>query len=109
MILVTTIATALIGAGQALGMPALIWLLMGTGLIAASMSTANQVWERQIDKRMTRTADRPLAAARLPSPVGSIFAGVGIAGSVILFQSSAPPLRWWVLRLGSCMFWFIRP
>lgn len=93
MILVTTIATALIGAGQALGMPALIWLLMGTGLIAASAGTANQVWERQIDKRMTRTADRPLAAARLPSRVGSIFAGVlGIAGSVILFSKfSATP------------------
>ena len=42
---------------------------------------------------MTRTADRPLAAARLPSRVGSVFAGVlGIAGSVILFSKfSATP------------------
>ncbi len=46
MILVTTAATALIGAQGAVGLLQMAWLLLGTGLIAGSAGAANQVWER---------------------------------------------------------------
>ena len=41
--------------------------LLGTALVAASASIANQWWEREIDARMPRTADRPLPAGRVSS------------------------------------------
>jgi protoheme IX farnesyltransferase len=40
-------------------------LLVGTALVAASSSIANQILERKTDRLMHRTADRPLAAGRL--------------------------------------------
>lgn len=40
-------------------------LLAGTALVAASSSIANQILERSSDRRMHRTADRPVAAGRL--------------------------------------------
>ena len=39
--------------------------MTGTALLAAGASALNQVWERQSDGLMRRTADRPLPAGRL--------------------------------------------
>jgi protoheme IX farnesyltransferase len=41
------------------------FLLLGTALVAASSSIANQILERETDRLMDRTANRPLAAGRL--------------------------------------------
>ncbi len=65
MILVTTAATAMIGAGGMVPVAQLFWLLVGTAAVAASAGAANQVWERSIDRRMTRTSTRPLPAGRV--------------------------------------------
>ncbi len=48
--------------------------LWGTALIAASASIANQWIERDIDRRMPRTAERPLPAGRVSS-----FEAIGLA------------------------------
>ncbi len=60
MILVTTTATAMLGAGGVVAALPLCWLLLATAAVAGSAGAANQVWERVIDCRMTRTAVRPL-------------------------------------------------
>jgi protoheme IX farnesyltransferase len=65
MILVTTIATAMIAAGGWVPPGAMLWLMLGTGAVAASAGAANQIWEREIDSRMVRTSLRPLPDGRL--------------------------------------------
>ena len=87
MILITTIMTAMIGAGGAVPLVQLGWLLLGTGLVAASAGAANQVWERVIDARMTRTALRPLPDGRLDFWTATLFAAfLGVSGTAILYS-----------------------
>jgi protoheme IX farnesyltransferase len=64
---------------------ALLHAMIGTLLVAASASAANQWLERRRDGRMQRTADRPLPAGRLSSGEALAFSAVLlIAGAVYL-------------------------
>jgi protoheme IX farnesyltransferase len=66
VMVLATVATAFwLTAGRPDDTAALLWLLLGTGFVAASSSIANQILERGSDRLMPRTADRPLAAGRL--------------------------------------------
>jgi protoheme IX farnesyltransferase len=53
--------------------------MLGTLLVAASASAANQWIERQRDARMKRTADRPLPAGRLSAAEALAFAAFTLA------------------------------
>jgi protoheme IX farnesyltransferase len=103
MILITTSATAMVGAGGVVAASQLLWLLVATGAVAASAGAANQVWERVIDRRMTRTASRPLPAGRMRTMPATVFTAVlGIAGTAMLaFMFGPVPalvgvLTWWL-------------
>ena len=86
MILVTTIATAMYAAGGMLAFEPLLMLLIGTGLVAASAGGANQIWERSIDRRMARTANRPLPARRMTTGFATAFTmSIGTLGTSILW------------------------
>ena len=93
MILVTTISTAMVAAGGFVPPMSLLLLLMGTGMVAASAGAANQIWERRIDREMSRTARRPLPDGRMGLPISLAFAGLtGVGGTAILWsQFSAAP------------------
>ena len=85
MILVTTCATAMIGADGFIPMGSLVWLLVGTAAVAGSAGAANQVWERVIDCRMTRTANRPIPSGRLATGPAVLFTAIlGLAGTSVL-------------------------
>lgn len=85
MILVTTVATATIGGGLFGSVLMWGWLLLGTAAVAASAGAANQVWERVIDSRMTRTAQRPLPDGRICWHRAMVFTAVlGLGGTAIL-------------------------
>jgi protoheme IX farnesyltransferase len=59
--------------------------MIGTLLVAASASAANQWIERRLDSRMTRTANRPLPAGRLSAAEALGFAAITLAlGSLYL-------------------------
>lgn len=63
-----------------------VWLVLGGFLITASSNGFNQVIERDTDKLMTRTANRPLPCERMSVSEGIIVASVlGICGASILF------------------------
>lgn len=70
------------GAAACLAMPrgldsaAVLHALFGTALVAASASIANQWWERENDKRMPRTANRPLPAGRVTSAEALVLAAI---------------------------------
>lgn len=50
--------------------------LIGIGLVSAGSGALNQALERKTDALMARTADRPLAAGRVPLALG-VLAGMG--------------------------------
>ncbi len=52
----------------------LVHAIIGTGLVAAGASAFNQIWERDLDARMRRTAQRPLAAGRMEVLPALLFA-----------------------------------
>jgi heme o synthase len=63
----------------------LIHTIIGTALIASGTAALNQWWEREADKKMTRTELRPLAAERIGPTGAVVFAIVlSIAGFVEL-------------------------
>jgi protoheme IX farnesyltransferase len=60
--------------------------LLGTALVASGTSAFNQVWEKELDGRMERTAARPLPSGRLPLAGAALFAGaLSVVGLVELF------------------------
>ena len=87
MILVTTVATAMIAAGGPVSIGTLSLLLLGTGLVAGSAGGANQIWERVIDRKMARTAVRPLPSARMSTGLATAFTcSIGTLGLAILLM-----------------------
>ncbi|MEO9930041.1 protoheme IX farnesyltransferase [Rhodopirellula bahusiensis] len=86
MILVTTVASALIAGSATLTLVDWLWLMIGTALIAGSAGAANQVWECKIDRNMPRTANRPVPGGRMNYAVAAaLTAASGIAGGAILW------------------------
>lgn len=54
--------------------------LLGIGLVTAGSSVLNQALERKTDRRMPRTASRPMAAGRIGLPHGLLLGFALIAG-----------------------------
>lgn len=65
MELATVAAAVWLTGGRPESPVAIVLLLVGTALVAASSSIANQILERDSDRAMPRTAARPIAAGRL--------------------------------------------
>ena len=65
----------------------LLFLVIGGFLITGSSNAFNQIIEREIDKKMPRTAQRPLPTNRMSVQTATILAFLmGILGSLLLFQ-----------------------
>ena len=65
--------------------------LLGIALVAASAAAVNHIADAQIDLRMARTQDRPVATGRVSASQGLVFAGItGAAGFVILYYLVNP-------------------
>ena len=61
-------------AGRGFDLWALFHAIVGTGLVAASAAAFNQIWERELDAKMRRTAQRPLASGRMETAPAALFA-----------------------------------
>ena len=65
--------------------------LVGIALVAASAAAVNHIADAQIDMRMARTQDRPIATGRVSVSQGVVFAGiVGVTGLAILYYLVNP-------------------
>ncbi len=82
MVLVTAVFGAFL-AGRALPeLAVLAALLVGTGSVAGGASVLNQIWERDTDALMGRTANRPLPTGRIGRDSALSFAIVLSVGGV---------------------------
>ncbi len=104
MVLATVWAAAWITAGaDRLPAGTIGWLLLGTALVAASSSIANQIVERATDRLMPRTARRPIASGRLavePAVAAAavlLAAGLAIQTRVCGWPPAAAALATWLL------------
>jgi heme o synthase len=103
MVLATVVASMWLTAGRGAGGPALFWLLLGTTLVAASSSIANQILERNADRLMPRTARRPIAAGRLSVPAATMLATLLVAAGGLMitlaagWQPAVAALATWIL------------
>lgn len=88
-----------LGSEGDLNFPMLLTTLIGTALVAASAMALNQWMESSLDRKMSRTASRPIPAGRL-SPEAAYRFGVILAvlGFVILAKG-AGPLPVWIATL----------
>ena len=80
LVLLTTLAGFYVGSPQSMDLVLLLNTLLGTALVAGSASALNQLLEREHDRLMRRTADRPLAARRWKPDavlIGAALAGIG--------------------------------
>jgi protoheme IX farnesyltransferase len=69
----------------------ILYGLVGIALVAASAAAVNHIADAQIDFRMARTQNRPVATGRVSALQGLVFAGItGAAGFVILYYLVNP-------------------
>jgi protoheme IX farnesyltransferase len=85
LVVVSALAGYAMGGGSAANVSAVLFLLVGTGLVAGGASAFNQVIERELDALMRRTRLRPMADQRLQVREGLVFASaISLAGVVML-------------------------
>ncbi|HUN79978.1 MAG TPA: heme o synthase [Phycisphaerae bacterium] len=85
LVLIVTAIGFCLGSTGPVNLALLIHTLIGTCLVAISANTLNQFIERDLDRLMIRTADRPIPAGRL-TPLEALTFGTicGIVGSAYL-------------------------
>lgn len=101
--LIVATAAACLAAPHTLDLTTLLNALVGTGLVAASASIANQWIERFSDAHMPRTANRPLPAGRISAGRAALFSAVclGVGAGLLIWKvnllTAALGIASWVL------------
>jgi|TARA_B110000879_G_scaffold199632_1_gene272741 protoheme IX farnesyltransferase len=89
----TVVFSALVGyllAVDEVDFKILLMLLIGGFLVVASSNGFNQVYEKDTDKLMDRTKERPMPAGRMATSEGLLFSSIlGLVGMVILYYINA--------------------
>jgi len=91
MVMLTAGIGLLLASGQTPPVGLAIAVLAGTGLVAAGGSALNHHWERDSDRLMERTADRPLPAGRMRPDVALGY-GMTLAAAGLLLLALAVTL-----------------
>ncbi len=103
MVLATVVTALWLTGGRPENPAAVAVLLLGTALVAASSSLANQILERDTDRLMSRTADRPLASGRLGVrdawwlTASTLIVGVACVWASCGWQPTAAAVATWLL------------
>ncbi len=85
LVLLTTLVGFYLGSRGAVDFWLMFHALAGTALLACGAAALNQLWEREHDALMRRTADRPLPSGRLrPDTVLILGGAASMAGLVYL-------------------------
>jgi heme o synthase len=85
LVVASALAGYVMAGGEAGRIAALVWTMIGTGLVAGGASTFNQILERERDGRMRRTQSRPLPAGRMAAGEALVFgSALSLAGLLML-------------------------
>jgi protoheme IX farnesyltransferase len=106
LLLVTTVAPMFL-TDRGLPSPGLVgWVILAGYLMAGGANAINMWFDRDIDRRMGRTSQRPVPAGRLPAGAALLF-GIGL-GTVafVLFRRFVNPLAGW-LALAGLLFYVL--
>jgi len=90
LVVFTSIMAYLVVAGSSANLIAVILLAVGGFLVTAAANALNQVLEKEYDKNMTRTADRPITAGRMSTSEGVMFAGLACLVGVSILAMFNP-------------------
>ena len=104
LLLITTLAAMVMAAR---GLPPLLltlWTLAGGALSAASAGAINCVWDRDIDRLMTRTKFRPVARGSISARDALIFAALAQAIGFALLYALVNPLAAWLSLAGNVYY-----
>ena len=89
LVVATTAGGYYMAAPGAIDPALLLTTCMGTALVASGAAAVNQVMERDLDRLMNRTKERPLAGGRMSPREGLTIAGVlSLTGVLILLLAS---------------------
>ena len=91
LILMSTAVGYFFGARNAWHFWSILHTILGTALIASGTAALNQWYEREADRKMRRTADRPIPSGRLSAKRALIF---GILLSALGFLELALGVNW---------------
>jgi protoheme IX farnesyltransferase len=85
LVLLTTLVGFYVGIRGAPDYWLMLHTMLGTALVACGASALNQLWEREHDALMRRTADRPLPSGRMQPETVLVFGGFcAMAGLIYL-------------------------
>ncbi|MEX1248350.1 MAG: heme o synthase [Anaerolineales bacterium] len=84
LLLVTTYSGMVVGAKALPSLELTFWTLLGGAMAAGGSGAINQYIDRETDRRMTRTARRPIAAGRMLPPEGLAFGLALLAASFFI-------------------------
>jgi protoheme IX farnesyltransferase len=104
LLLITTLAAMVMAAR---GVPPLLltlWTLLGGALSAASAGALNCVWDRDIDRLMTRTKFRPVARGAISARDALIFALLAQTLGFALLYALVNPLAAWLSLAGNVYY-----
>lgn len=86
LLLVTTVPTMILAARGWPEISTMIAVIVGGACAAAGASTFNSVYDRDIDRHMTRTAHRPIASGVISARAGVVFGSVLSIASVAILS-----------------------
>ncbi|MDX1643235.1 MAG: heme o synthase [Thermoanaerobaculia bacterium] len=86
MVMVTVGIGALLASEGGPPVALLVHVVLGTAMVSGGASALNQILEREVDRRMRRTADRPLPAGRMRSEVAWGFSGALVAVGLLYLE-----------------------
>ena len=105
LLVVTGATTAVVAAGGWPGLPALAAVVVGGGLAGAGAGSINCALEGDIDRRMPRTCQRPVAAGRIPA---SVALALGIVLNVVALAFIGATTNWLAAVLAvSGTVWYV--
>jgi protoheme IX farnesyltransferase len=82
----SSLITYTIASGSSFSYEGLLMMFLGGFLVTGAANALNQVFEKDVDKLMTRTANRPLARGSMSNTEAILAAGIcGLAGVSILW------------------------
>jgi protoheme IX farnesyltransferase len=104
LVLFSVLAGAVLALGRLPVEMLVVHAVIGTGMVAAASSVLNQLIEAELDRRMARTQDRPIAAGRI-SPFAALVFAAFLAGSGLVLLRTQVGMLPTLLAATACVLY----